>query len=718
MRHALFTAFLLLPLTHAANAQEIYSETFPIDGDISLYPDWGPPSCGSATVAGEVLTFRNPCPNPPAFIPLNVPLPDAFILTLLIGGGTVPNVGIHIGRNAIVFHPGLSGTQVRVESASGGTGFGKMCSPWIMSQNIDTGFTLAAGVMHHLELVADGTGLFTFTLTDGNDPNNTFTTCYTDPDSVGGSFALRSSSNGGSPIPAMFDDLLIRLSATAGGTDISVGTAPCDVVLADFDSDGFLEIATANSGSDDVTILFNDGSGAFPSEVTLSLPAGDIPTSLAAGNLVPGGRIDLAVATKGTDVVRIFSNDLSGIFTETSEIDLSSVGSNPLAIAAGDLDGTGIDDLAIALQGEIALPNSGGLALILDGSLMTVAGPSSGFQAVKRVEICDLDGDGDNDLVSTMSDTQFGFVTDNVLLYENEGGFSTSPIELSVIPNPNGICCGDLDGDGDLDIAVTAESSPLSIPGGVYVFSNDGLTPGSWSATSFSTSCAPFEDGLSPVDLACADLDNDGIPGFSPSMDLVAVNFGSEDVTRFNGFDASTCSFGSIERSSAGDVPIALALGELNGDRCGLDVVVVNKASNDVTVFLTDGVGLAQTTPFGRSCPELGPQITAVGLPQVGTTFGVRVTNALPNAPVLLGGSLRQETALLGSCELYLAQPMTLWSTFTNSSGQAQVNLVLPPQASTISGCDVFFQYFIFDPNGPYVGRFAFSNGLRAKIGL
>ncbi len=509
--------------------------------------------------------------------------------------------------------------------------------------------------------------------------------------------------------------------------------APCDVIVADLTGDGPLDIATANSGSDDVGIRVNDGSGEFAMEFTVPLQPGDKPTSLAAGDLVAGGGTDVAVAVRGEDpsdtsrdLVRILSNDPLGAFTEVTTIPLSSVGLNPVAIAAGDLNGAGRDDLAVAMEGELLFPSSGGLAVILDGgAAASLQPPPGGFRAVRRVDLCDLDGDGDNDVIATMAGTQFGPPTtsDNALLYENDGAgaFPSPPVTLSVAQNPNGICYGDLDADGDLDLAVTAETAPLVFPGGVHVFLNDGLTAGSWNAGAFSSTCGPFQDGLAPIDLACADLDGDSIPGFVPLMDLVVVNFGSEDVTNFLGFDAPTCSFAATERHTVGDVPVAVALGELNNDGCGVDVVVANKASDDVTVFLSDGSGLAQATTFGTGCPGTGgltPMIEAVGLPQLGTTFGVKVTNALPNAPALLGASLSQLTLPLGpSCELYLAPPLSLASTFTDSAGEAEVKVSVPAGASALLGCDVYFQYVIFDPGGAYAGLFALSDALRIKIG-
>lgn len=90
------------------------------------------------------------------------------------------NVGLQIGDNNIVFHPGFpGGGALRV---GGPNGFG----------NTNMGFIPANGVLHHLEVLVDpNTGLFTITFTDGLDPLNTFTTSFTNLGSIGGDIGFR-----------------------------------------------------------------------------------------------------------------------------------------------------------------------------------------------------------------------------------------------------------------------------------------------------------------------------------------------------------------------------------------------------------------------------------------------------------------------------------------------------------------------------------------------
>jgi len=111
------------------------------------------------------------------------------------------NVGLNIGQNNIVFHPGFGGGAFRVE---GPGGFG----------NTNIGFTPANNVLHHLEVVEGVNGLFQITFTDGANSSNVFQTSFTNLGSVGGPIGFRQEGplNGGF---ALFDNLLIQVAVAA-----------------------------------------------------------------------------------------------------------------------------------------------------------------------------------------------------------------------------------------------------------------------------------------------------------------------------------------------------------------------------------------------------------------------------------------------------------------------------------------------------------------------
>lgn len=94
------------------------------------------------------------------------------------------NIGITIGANSIVFHPGFGGAALRVEGDGGFT-------------NTNVGFTPAVGTAHRLEIrQTASTGQYDITLRDGGNNANVFNTSFTNLASVGQDVGLRLSSGG------------------------------------------------------------------------------------------------------------------------------------------------------------------------------------------------------------------------------------------------------------------------------------------------------------------------------------------------------------------------------------------------------------------------------------------------------------------------------------------------------------------------------------------
>ena len=84
-------------------------------------------------------------------------------------------------------------------------------------------------------------------------------------------------------------------------------------------------------------------SGKFTQSSTPGV--GSNPYSVTAGDFNGDGYLDLAVANYGSSTVSILLNNGSGVFTQSST---PSVGSNPYSVTSGDFNGDGYLDLAVA----------------------------------------------------------------------------------------------------------------------------------------------------------------------------------------------------------------------------------------------------------------------------------------------------------------------------------------------------------------------------------
>ena len=65
-------------------------------------------------------------------------------------------------------------------------------------------------------------------------------------------------------------------------------------MTGDFTGDGRTDLAVANSGGNDVSVLLGNGDGTFQTQVTYAV--GSYPDAIVTGDFTGDGRIDLAVA--------------------------------------------------------------------------------------------------------------------------------------------------------------------------------------------------------------------------------------------------------------------------------------------------------------------------------------------------------------------------------------------------------------------------------------
>jgi len=105
-------------------------------------------------------------------------------------------------------------------------------------------------------------------------------------------------------------------SATAQ-SPITVGSVATSAAIADFDGDGNQDLAIANGGSNDVTVLLGDGTGGFseaagsPFPVEDDVHSGGYPYSIVAGNFGGDGLVDFATANLTSADVSVFLNDVT-----------------------------------------------------------------------------------------------------------------------------------------------------------------------------------------------------------------------------------------------------------------------------------------------------------------------------------------------------------------------------------------------------------------------
>jgi hypothetical protein len=145
----------------------------------------------------------------------------------------------------------------------------------------------------------------------------------------------------------------ILLAQPEGGfgepTFFGAGQTPDAVVLADLDADGALDLAVANRSSHDVTVRYGNDDGTFgPADI---FRVGISPIDIVAVDVNDDEVLDLVTVNSGTSDVAILVGMGEGTRT-FSDPRLLRVGSNPTAIAVGDVDGNGLLDMATSNSGS------------------------------------------------------------------------------------------------------------------------------------------------------------------------------------------------------------------------------------------------------------------------------------------------------------------------------------------------------------------------------
>ncbi len=224
--------------------------------------------------------------------------------------------------------------------------------------------------------------------------------------------------------------------------------------------------------------------------------------------------------------------------------------------------------------------------------------PNTPYRPNEHVVI-DLDGDGRLDVAFS----QIGnFLTPQVSVAFNNGdGTLGAPLFLAAPGETAAVCAGDLDGDGDVDLAFTQASENGDTGQSVIVYRNQGA--GSFAAAE-SVAC-----GRGPMAIAAVDFDGDG------DLDLLTANrkLGESDVSRLT--NDGTGHFTRTDHA-VGPEPYRLLVGDVNGD--GLPDVVTTHLESlpEVTVSLNTGSGLAAPIGLFSGAPAQpfpGP-ITALAL--------------------------------------------------------------------------------------------------------
>jgi len=440
---------------------------------------------------------------------------------------------------------------------------------------------------------------------------------------------------------------------------------PTDLVAADFDGDGDRDLITLQEWVNAPARVFrNDGTGQFvhdPSAVPILPSRGK---AIAAGDLDGDGDMDAAVATSSAALYLI--NDGAGHFVVRQG---PAASGSVFAIALTDVDGD--SDLDAVLGG------SGRRMEINDGQGFFTIAAANRLPAIaswtSAIVAGDVDGDGDVDLV-------FGNYEQDSLLRNNGSGTFLDDAVASLPPDSgftHGLALVDLDGDGDLDL-FQAKTALGASSGRDTLSWNDGT--GHFVAAA-AAALPTYEEPSTGV--VAGDVDRDG------DVDLVVGEGGLYRLFLNAGGGQFTEATTRMPRPPTSGRPICLV--DLDRD-ADLDLAVLG------------------TITFPTIHAGLHHQLRAPLLALRGRRFDLEVLarpgygTSPASAAIVIGWQLAPAPILVPPFGTFLLAPASLqdlipWVTLDPVTGRGTYSFVAPTDPGFL-GFPFHAQAFVFDAAG------------------
>jgi hypothetical protein len=259
--------------------------------------------------------------------------------------------------------------------------------------------------------------------------------------------------------PGGFTTLLNQSNAFFVPSNYEAGSSAAGLAVADWNSDGTLDLAVALATANSVFFWLNRGDATFFAPG----PVADGVNGRVVGNDLDGdGDVDL-VATNVPGGLSILRNGGNGVFAQAEDYAVHTYYEFDLELA--DLDNDGDTDIAI--------PDTESLGL----SILFNAGNGT-FPQINTHPVglypytltgADYDGDGDHDLAVANNYPN----TVKVLRNAGDGTFTESAVYMNDFDEPHDLTSADMDGDGIVDLVVRVDQA-FGLGTSLLVFRNEG----------------------------------------------------------------------------------------------------------------------------------------------------------------------------------------------------------------------------------------------------
>jgi hypothetical protein len=387
-----------------------------------------------------------------------------------------------------------------------------------------------------------------------------------------------------------------------------VGSHPDILAIADVNADGKPDIVVANYGSNTVSVLLNSGTGAtlaFATQVPYSVGIG--PQVVVISDVNADGKPDIVAANTGSNTVSVLLNQGTGTTLAFATQVTYSVGSAPVGVVISDVNADGKPDIVAANEGSSTVSvllniaptptrtasrtTTGTLSISHTLSSSLTVSPSLSASHTHTLS-SSVTITPSSSLVLRTSSPSYTTTQEQTLQITmvacHDQSFATA-VNYTVGSCPQGVAIADFNADDRPDIVTANQCS-----GTVSVMLNTGISFG--PATSYAIE-------INPNGVAVADVNADGKP------DIVAANNGAYTVSVLLNTGSS---FAAATSYNVGGAPVWVAVADVNADGKP-DIVTANwNSAGTVSVLLNTGNSFSAATNYNVNSFPAGVAVADV----------------------------------------------------------------------------------------------------------